>query len=152
VFRLINDLDIDADTHSNGETQLTHRAKNASRLKKEIASIKENYGVSATYHPKEELIQLGLGRRFHRGLTIPIRFSLNPHKYAAGLSRNAISGGTKVYGNTAVEKISKFNRGFNLRTQNAEITADRIIQATNDYSSEDIPSWIRALYARAVLD
>ena len=152
MSRLINDLDIAADTHSNGETQLTHRAKNASRLKKEIASIKESYGVSATYHPKEELIQLGLGGQFHRGLTIPIRFSLNPRTYAAGLSRNAISGGTKVYGNTAVEKISKSNRGFNLRTQNAEITADRIILATNDYSSEDIPSWIRALYARAVLD
>ena len=61
--------------------------------------------MSATYHPKEELIQLGLAGPFHGGLTIPIGFSLNPRKYAAGLLRSAISGGTTVYGNTAVEKI-----------------------------------------------
>jgi glycine/D-amino acid oxidase-like deaminating enzyme len=33
-----------------------------------------------------------------------------------------------------------------LRTQDAEIAADRIILATNGYSSEDIPSWMCARF------
>ena len=71
---------------------------------------------------------------------------MNPRKYAAGLLSGAIRYGAKVYGNAAVAKVSKSNNGFNLRTQDAEIAADRIILATNDYSSEDIPSWMRARF------
>ena len=44
------------------------------------ATILENYGVEATYHPKEELTQLGLGGPFFGALTTPLGFGAESAK------------------------------------------------------------------------
>ena len=61
VRGLLDTNTLNADTHSLGETMLAHQPKDAAEMPKSKSTILENYGVEATYHPKEGLIQLGLG-------------------------------------------------------------------------------------------
>ena len=146
VRGLLNTNAIDADTHSSGETQLAHRPKDSAEMAETKATILENYGVEATYHPKEELMQLGLGGPFFGALTTPLGFALNPRKYATGLLEAAIENGVKVYAHSPVIKIERNPGGYDLRTPVATLRAEKIIIATNGYSSEDLPDWMRSRF------
>lgn len=109
-------------------------------------TIRENYGVNPIFHPKEELLQRGLGSQFHAALTTPIGFALNPRKYAGGLLDAAMGYGLKFYDYSPVIKIEKKSGNFILWTPKALVHAKKTIFATNGYSSEDLPDWMRGSY------
>ena len=102
--------------------------------------------MRAIYHPKEELIQLGLGGPFYGALTTPLGFALNPRKYATGLLEVAITKGVEVHGHSPVGEIESTKGGYNLRTPLANVSAAKIVIATNGYSSEDLPDWMRSRF------
>ena len=135
VKTLLDEFDLQADTHSSGETLLAHRASDCDRLKNSRAQIKEDYGVEALFHSKSELRQLGMQGPFHGALTIPIDFGLNPRKYAYGLLSSAVKNGGKVFANSPVINLKKIGGTFRLNTPQGSITADRVIIATNAYAA-----------------
>lgn len=142
VKTLLDEFDLQADTHSSGETLLAHRASDCDRLKNSRAQIKEDYGVEALFHSKSELRQLGMQGPFHGALTIPIGFGLNPRKYAYGLLSSAVKNGGKVFANSPVIDLKKIGGTFRLTTPQGSITADRVIIATNAYAAENLPDWM----------
>ena len=146
VRELLDTNEIDADTHSSGETMLAHRLKDAADMPEIKSTILENYGVEATYNPKEELIQLGLGGPFYGALTTPLGFALNPRKYATGLLEAAMTKGVQVHSHSPVVKIESAKGGYDLRTPLAKVRAEKIVIATNGYSSEDLPDWMRSRF------
>ena len=146
VANLINTHSIQADIHSNGETQLAHKA--SIRFDDDARAIEESYGVTPTLHSKQDLPALGMSGQFHRAITTPIGFGLNPRKYLAGLLMAAEAAGVQVFGHSPVSKIDR-TESYSLKTPQGALTADQLIIATNGYSSEDVPPWMAARYMPA---
>jgi glycine/D-amino acid oxidase-like deaminating enzyme len=136
---------IDADTHSEGETLLAHTPQAAAGLAARAARIEADYGVTPTLLPGEALAQAGMRGPFHAALTTPLGIALNPMKYTLGLARAATGAGAVIHGQSPVTAIRAEGR-FHLTTPGARITARRLIVATNGYSSDDLPGWMRGRY------
>jgi glycine/D-amino acid oxidase-like deaminating enzyme len=137
---------IEADTHSNGETQLAHKA--SIQFDDDARAIEENYGVTPTLHSKQELPALGMSGHFHSAITTPVGFGLNPRKYLAGLLKAAETAGVKIFGQSPVSKIDRA-QAYSLKTPQGTLAAEQLIIATNGYSSEDVPTWMAARYMPA---
>ena len=146
VSQLFHDLKIEADVQSHGETALAHRPKDAKAFEDELPRIKENYGVDAILHAKEELVQLGFGGCFFGGMTIPIGFGLNPRKYASTVLEATKCQGAAIFGESPVLSVVKNKSGFELSTRQGTVRADKVIFATNGYSSEDLPRWLHSRF------
>ena len=139
VSDLIARLDLDVDRHSDGETMLAHRARDARGFEAEARRVEENHGVHAEI---ADPASLGIGGPFHSALTVPIGFALNPRKYLAGLVKAARQAGVRFHDGSAVTEL----QAGRARTSDGVVRADRVIVATNGYSSEDVPDWLRARY------
>lgn len=143
--RLINHHAMQVDRHSNGETVMAHTEAAFDRLEAHAADIERDYDVTPTLIPKGALAQNGMNGPFHGARTTPIGFALNPVKYAQGLASAASAAGVRIRANSPVQKIEQ-GRSFVLATPEARIQARRLIVATNGYSSDDVPDWMRARY------
>lgn len=146
VEGLIQDLGIDVDRHSQGETLLAHRPKDMSALQNNAAALIQNYGVSHELHNKDELSRLGMSGPFHGGLTIDAGFALNPRKYVLGLAAASVNSGAQIFERSPVTEIEPELDRWKLRVNGHALHADRVIIATNGYSSEDVPSWLAGRY------
>lgn len=146
VDALLSDHQIDADRHSDGETLLAHTPRAMRDMVASIDETKATYGVTPEICPAEELRQRGLGGAFHGGVTLPIGFALNPAKYHAGLARTTQAQGVRLFGHTPALAITRTGTRWQVTTPAGTITADKVILATNGYSSEDVPDWLRARY------
>jgi len=147
VAGLIDRHGLDVDRHSDGETQLAHRPRDFDALRAGAAHIRDIYGVEPTVIPPGELAQAGMNGPFHGAVTTPIGFALNPRKYAAGLVRAAADAGATIRGHSAVTGIDGLpGGGYRLHTARGTVTADRIVVATNGYSSDNIPRWMAGRY------
>ena len=139
---LIDANGIVSDIHSDGETVLAHTPKAAAGFAERAARIKADYGVTPTLIPGSELTQMGMKGPFY---ATPLGVALNPFKYTLGLAQAASQAGARIYAHSPVEGISQTS-GFTLTTPHARFTARRLIVATNGYSSDDLPEWMRARY------
>jgi glycine/D-amino acid oxidase-like deaminating enzyme len=140
---------IAADTHSKGETILAHNRRMAQALRSDQTRVAQDYGVEAIWHSPAELADLGMAGPFHGGLTIPVGFALNPRKYVAGLALAAKTLGAAIHGGSPVTAIDRNGSAFRITTPQAEITAGRVILATNGYSTDNIPGWMAGRYMPA---
>ena len=145
VSELIGEMDLDVDRHSDGETVLAHSQRAAGSFEKAARRIEENYGVTPALELGPNVANAGFGGPFHGALTTPIGFGLNPRKFLAGLVSEAQSSGVRFCEKTAVTKIA----GSGVETARGSVRAERVIVATNGYSSEDIPDWMAARYMPA---
>lgn len=147
VATLLDQHGIEADRHSKGETLLAHTPCAMRRLRAEAQDIPAQYGVTPTLLERSDLPQQGLaGPGFHGALTVPLGFALNPRKYHSGLARAAARAGAKLHAHTPVTALRQTGRRTELATPHGTITAGRVILATNGYSSEDVPPWLRARF------
>ena len=141
---------IEADRHSDGETLLAHAPARVADLKERAAEIRARYGLEARLHPREELARQGLASpEFHGAVTVPVGFALNPLKYAAGLAEAAQRAGARLYGDSPVTRIAPAPGGFRLTGGRGTLDAGRLVIATNGYSSENVPPWLRGRYLPA---
>jgi glycine/D-amino acid oxidase-like deaminating enzyme len=146
VDALLSDNQINADRHSDGETLLAHTPKAMQDILASRDDAKSTYGVTPEIIAAEELRQRGLGGTFYGGITLPIGFALNPAKYHAGLAQSAQAVGVQLFGQSPALSIVRTGATWRVTTPTGTITADKVILATNGYSSEDIPDWLRARY------
>ncbi len=138
---------IDADRHSDGETLLSHAAGRWSDLQEHADSIRARYGIDATLLPREALTQNGMGSpEFHGAVHVPIGFALNPLKYALGLAEAARRAGARIHGQTTITKLVPSGSKLELHADAGSLKADKLILATNGYSSENLPAWMRGRY------
>src|SRR6056297_1530918 len=145
---LIDRLSLKVDRHSRGETVMGFTPKSLTDFETGAQRIERDLGITPELIPNEQLAQLGMSGPFHCGMTIPVGFGLNPAKYAVGLARAAHQAGARIFARSAVRRIDQ-GQGFTLQTDGAQISAKRLIVATNGYSSDDLPGWMRARYLPA---
>jgi glycine/D-amino acid oxidase-like deaminating enzyme len=134
---------IDADVHSEGETELAHRSKDFFALERDMAAIEENYGVEPLLLSREALAARGITGPFHGGLEIPIGFGLNPRKYLRGLQREAIRSGARIFEATRVDAVTAERVGYRLVTGSGSVRTHRVVIATNGYSSDNLLDSLR---------
>ncbi len=145
VAALIDDLGLDVDRHSVGETFLAHRPRDAAGFGEDAEAIRQNYGVTPDILTQAQLPSVGMSGPFFGAMTTPIGFALNPRKYVAGLSEAARAAGVRLYDQSAVTGID----AGGVKTAQGRVTAGRVILATNGYSSEDVPPWMAGRYMPA---
>ncbi|MGC1497593.1 MAG: FAD-dependent oxidoreductase [Sulfitobacter sp.] len=146
VENLITRFNIDVDRHSNGETQFAHRPKDMEVLRAQVDYYGESYGVDARLTEKADLEGQGMNAGFHGALTVPIGFGLNPRKYISGFARAAENAGAQIFHETPVTKIIRKNGMFEIQTPGGTVATEKVIIATNGYSSEDLPEWLASRY------
>ncbi len=149
VEETLKTYDIDVDRHSFGETSLAHRSKDMAELWSHGSNIKENYDVPYHLHGTGDLLAMGMAGPFHGGITIEAGFGLNPRKYIGGLAKAARAAGGLIFESSAVSKMVKQSQCWMLDVNGHSLHADRVIVATNGYSSEDLPNWLSARYMPA---
>jgi glycine/D-amino acid oxidase-like deaminating enzyme len=145
VGSLVSDLALDVDRHSRGETCLAHRPSDLRHFAEAAARTRENYGVEAAILSASDLPASGMAGPFYGGLTIPIGFGLNPRKYLSGLFQAARDAGVQFFDQSAATALD----GRGVATAHGCLQADRVILATNGYSSEDVPAWMAGRYMPA---
>ena len=146
VSGLLTAHDIDAQTHSKGETVLAH--KRGIRFEEAARAVEENYGVTPTIHSAEDLPGLGMVGNFHGGKTTPVGFGLHPRTYLEGLLEAAEAAGARVFGHSPVTRQERGTR-HRLDTPGGSLEADTLLVATNGYSSETLPPWLGGRYMPA---
>lgn len=149
VAELIETHGLDVDRHSNGETELAHRAKDMRALRRRAARVAENYGVSPEIIAQSELVAHGLAGPFHGALTVPIGFGLNPVKYLTGLASAAELAGAVIFHDSPALAIQSGAGSHRVALAAGSVTARHVILATNGYSAEDLPVWLGGRYLPA---
>lgn len=142
VRGILDDHRINADVHSDGETLLAHNQRAFAGLQKHAIEQKTLYGVTPELAGKSDLAGLGIGGDFYGALTLPIGFALNPRKYHAGLAIAAQSAGARLFQNSPCDSIREENGHWICKTSQGQVQADKVLIATNGYSSEDVPDWL----------
>lgn len=146
VAELLSDNRIEADRHSDGETLLAHTPGAMRWIMKTHEALGAEYGVTPRIIPFEALSDHGLGGAFHGAMTLPIGFALNPAKYHAGLADAAQKHGARLHGSTPATAIRRDGPRWRIDTPTGSLSATKVILATNGYTSEDVPDWLRARY------
>lgn len=149
VNDLIQRFDMQVDCHSQGETLLAHTARAWRRMQQEATTIADphtGHGVTPRLVDRADLADHGLGGPWHGAMTIPLGFALNPRKYHAGLAGAAQTAGARLCAHSPVTGLRRAKTGWTLSTPEGTLRADRVVLATNGYSSEDLPDWLRARY------
>jgi glycine/D-amino acid oxidase-like deaminating enzyme len=145
VRDLLDTFEIDADTHSRGETQLAHSPRAMQRLRVEATKM-ARAGQAVDLIEAEQLAEQGLNGSFHGALTTPVGFGLNPRKYLFGLSRSAQTAGAQLFQRSGATRITQQGGKHVITTPNGTLQARQVIIATNGYSSEDLPRWLAGRY------
>lgn len=143
VDRLISAEGLCVDRHSQGETQLAHAPRAWDKLQAEADDMATAYGTDVHLTPPGALLDEGLGGAWHGALTLPLGFALNPRKYHQGLAQMAAGAGAQLFANSPVTALGRAGREWQVTTPKATIRAEQVILATNGYSSEDLPDWLR---------
>jgi len=135
---------INADIHSNGETLLAHSPKHIEELHAEARHLEKELGLKPSLVEQNELRQHGLASpQFHGALTNPIGFALNPIKYVSSLAEQINKAAIAAFGNSPALDIAPHEDGWKVQTPTGTVSAKHLVIATNGYSSEDIPGWLK---------
>ncbi|SFT96202.1 NAD(P)/FAD-dependent oxidoreductase [Sedimentitalea nanhaiensis] len=145
VGQLLKRHNIQADLHSNGETQMAHRARDMNGLRAAAETLWRN-GGSAELIEAADLPAAGMAGPFHGALTTKVGFALNPRKYLFGLSRAAQAHGAILHRDSPAQRIERHGASYRIATRQGHVLAPTVLIATNGYSSEDLPTWLAGRY------
>ncbi len=143
VASRLEEWDVDADRHSDGEVILAHKANRVKELREEAAENAHFTGIETEFLTKDQLRERGLhARETHAGLHVKQGFGLHPLKYLAGLHRTCTTEGVRIFEQATIEDLQDTGDGYILTCKNVRISANKVVVATNGYSAENLPDWI----------
>ena len=140
IDEIVTEHSIDCDWERNGHASLATKPSHAPRLKEYGSWLEKEFGHYQKYIPKHQ-IQDEIGSNTYYGaLTDEISGGLHPSKYVFGLASAVSNLGVQLCENTAVTKIEKNDsNNFKLITSKGDITAKKVIIATNGYTDRLVP-------------
>ncbi|MDZ7840394.1 MAG: FAD-binding oxidoreductase [Gammaproteobacteria bacterium] len=150
VAELIDAEGMEVDRTGDGETLVAHRGSRVQELIAERDILKGVFGIKGCLQGCEELRERGLGGPIqHGGLHIPIGFALHPGKYVRSLANAALHHGARIHTRTPVSGWEHNGSRHQLITEEGTMTAERVLIATNGYTSEQLFSPVRGALLRA---
>jgi glycine/D-amino acid oxidase-like deaminating enzyme len=141
VAKIIDQLGLDVDRHSDGELIIAHSAKQAIGLQEEAPLLSKKLGIEVHYRSASELKERGehLAGGFG-GLHIKAGFAMHPMKYATGLATACHEAGVRLCGRSDVVALSHEPTGrVRVHCTDGTVLAKRVLIATNGYASERAP-------------
>jgi glycine/D-amino acid oxidase-like deaminating enzyme len=134
---------VDADATQGGDLRLAHKRSRIGPLREETAFMNATFGLDQRFLTAGELAERGYcGPHFHAGLLDPEAFGLHPLKYLRGLAAATHRAGAIIFADSQVTQWRMTSGRHVLRTADAEITADKVLLATNGYTPEDVAPWV----------
>ena len=147
VSKRITTLGLSVDRHSQGELQLAHSPKMFAQMRAEAAKLSATYGTQIDLIAPGDLTSMGLNAQgTHGGLRLDLGFALNPRKYALGLAQAVQARGGRIHSDSAVLSIAREGEYHVLTTAHGRLRARHLLMATNGYSSDTVPRWMRSRY------
>jgi glycine/D-amino acid oxidase-like deaminating enzyme len=129
---------IDADFQPHGWVRIAEDAVEEAALKHEVAQLKEHH-VNAEFWPAEKMREvLKIPAKFG-GRVVPDNGNYHPGKYVDGAMKAAVDAGVKFYTKTKVTGIEPKPDGVVIHTNKGDIRAERVVVATNAFTSELFP-------------
>ncbi|CAG0906580.1 unnamed protein product, partial [Cyprideis torosa] len=142
---LMDDPRIDAQPQWGGEYGLAHRASAVAELQAEARYAREQIGVAVDWLDAGAIRERGLGGAFaHGGIHIQLGFGLHPLRYLHGLGRLAADAGVVVRDRWQVARLVAEGARWRVIGDAGELSADRVLVATNGYTPEAIHPALRA--------
>ncbi|MEQ8585556.1 MAG: FAD-binding oxidoreductase [Thalassobaculaceae bacterium] len=144
TFDLIHRHGIDCDAVQNGWAQPAHRPSR-------MPLLERRYGEWTRRQTRVELLDAGeiaakLGTDvYHGALFMPTGGHVNPLALAQGLARAAMEQGARVYTGSPALTVERADGSWRVTTPSGEVTADRLVVATNAYTGALIPQLARSL-------
>lgn len=147
VFDLIDKHRIDCDAVRKGWIQPAHSASGLKALARRAAQWAER-GARVEVLDRAEVTQR-VGTDAYVGGWVDYRAgSLQPLSYSRGLARAALSAGAAVHGNSAVVSMKRQGNRWQLMTASgAQISAERVVLATNGYTGDLWPQLRQSMIA-----
>jgi glycine/D-amino acid oxidase-like deaminating enzyme len=146
VAGLLETHEIDADVHSEGETYLAHKASRLAELEAHGRDYEKAYGGTATYASAKDLEENGMAGPFFGAVTIKTGFALNPRKYIDGILGVARDLGVQIFAKSPATRVERAGQTWRVSTPRGVVLAEKVLIATNGYSSDDLPKWMSARY------
>ena len=135
IDEIVNEHSIDCDWERNGHASLATKPSHAPRLKEYGSWLEKEFGHSQKYIPKNQIRDEIGSNAYYGALTDEISGGLHPTKYVFGLAAAVANLGAQLCENTDVTKIEKNDsNNFKLITSKGDITAKKVIIATNGYT------------------
>ena len=135
IDEIVNEHSIDCDWERNGHASLATKPSHAPRLKEYGSWLEKEFGHYQKYIPKHQIRDEIGSDTYYGALTDEISGGLHPSKYVFGLASAVSNLGVQLCENTAVTKIEKNDsNNFKLITSKGDITAKKVIIATNGYT------------------
>ena len=144
VFSLIEEFSIDCDLKRTGWILPAHNKAGLARVEDRVRLWTEDGFPGLSMMSREDLArQLG-SQHYIGGMIDSEGASLNPLSYARGLARGAMSLGADVHRQTPVTRIVRNGAQWRLETPRGAVQAERVLLATDAYSSGLEPSLDRS--------
>ena len=135
IDEIVTEHSIDCDWERNGHASLATKPSHAPRLKEYGSWLEKEFGHYQKYIPKHQIRDEIGSDTYYGALTDEISGGLHPSKYVFGLASVVSNLGVQLCENTAVTKIEKNDsNNFKLITSKGDITAKKVIIATNGYT------------------
>lgn len=139
VAKHCSDFHIEAWRHGEGEVRLAHLPNRMDEFREEQSYLRHTFGDETTLIEKDALRQNGLaGPEFHGALKADYGFGLHPLNYVRGLARAADKLGAKLYPHSRITRWEERDGQHHLYTEQGQLTAKRVVVATNGYTPEAI--------------
>lgn len=137
IARVADNLDryaIDAQTTEPGELRLAASPRAWARMQREDAAVWD----------AADLAHEGLNTQVYLGGKLTrAGFGLHPYAYITGLARAALSAGVQIHGDSPVTRLEPCAAGWQVITPHGQVIARQVLIATNGYSDERLPRWLR---------
>lgn len=140
VFDLIRRHGIEAEAVQNGWLQPAHRESRMKLVEKRVAAWGRR-GAPVQLLDRAAIAKLTGTDHWHGGWVNATGGRINPLGYARGLARAAIAAGVTVHTMTPAERIDRVGRRWTVTTPRGAVQAERVIIASNAYSTELWPGF-----------
>ena len=138
VFDLINTYQIDCQARQKGWLRVNHSAA-AHKKAVNDARIWNAIGAQMEIVGADEVVALSGTRAYRSGMVNPRGGAVHPLMFVRGLAQAADQRGARIFGQSAVRKLSKSGDRWTVETAQGKVTSDWVVVATNGYSDALIP-------------
>lgn len=128
-----------------GYFKVAHRAERCAALEEEARLMRDRFGYEAALLSADEFRRDHANlSECHGALLFPDYFAVHPLKLTYGLLTLAREAGAVVHTGATVRRIARNGPRYHLATPGGEVIADKVVLATNGYTSEHLHPALRA--------
>lgn len=138
VFDLIRDLGIDCAAKRNGTLHCAHNQRGLRDLQDRFRQFAAMGAPVKLLDAAETAARTG-SARYRAALWDGRAGTIQPLSYTQGLARAARAAGAEIYEDATATGVTRTGSGWQVATASGQVTAAKLIQATNAYGRSGLP-------------